>query len=221
MFYKYIIRLTIPLVIILVFQIIMQYGFKTPYNYGNIYIDLILGALAVKALMDKRFYIKLLSLIPLLLGILSFFFYALGDYAFAEYYPYYLRMQYWWYSIALIILFYLSYPLSKKVMNMMSLDASLYNGSNIERMIVNTLSVCFLMLVTIFQWIIGYILTINESPFTIFYDYGLQTYALFSGALILLYSGLRGYNAKWFKYFSYAYYPIHIIVIYGLFALIS
>jgi len=40
---------------------------------------------------------------------------------------------------------------------------------------------------------------------------------MISGALILLYNGRRGYNAKWFQYGSYLYYPLHIVALIVIF----
>ena len=45
---------------------------------------------------------------------------------------------------------------------------------------------------------------------------GIQNAAMIAGAFILLYSGKRGYNAKWFQYGSYLYYPIHLLVVFGI-----
>lgn len=40
-----------------------------------------------------------------------------------------------------------------------------------------------------------------------------QSFALFSLVFIWLYNGEKGYNAKWFKYFCYAFYPLHMLAI--------
>ena len=42
---------------------------------------------------------------------------------------------------------------------------------------------------------------------------GMESWSIFSAIIILLYNGKRGYNAKWFVYSAYAYYPVHIIII--------
>ena len=41
-----------------------------------------------------------------------------------------------------------------------------------------------------------------------------QGLALIALIPIWLYNGTRGYNAKWFKYFCYAFYPVHFAVLY-------
>ena len=47
-----------------------------------------------------------------------------------------------------------------------------------------------------------------------------QIYSLFAFIPILFYSGKRGYNAKWFQYGAYIYFPAHLIIIYLIFALL-
>ena len=48
----------------------------------------------------------------------------------------------------------------------------------------------------------------------------LQLFAILAGVFILLYSGLRGYNKKWFQYGSYIYYLLHMLIIGVIFYLI-
>lgn len=41
-----------------------------------------------------------------------------------------------------------------------------------------------------------------------------EGFALFALIPIWLYNGKKGYNAKWFKYFCYSFYPAHIFILY-------
>ncbi len=41
----------------------------------------------------------------------------------------------------------------------------------------------------------------------------LQIYALLSVPFMLLYNGKKGNFPKWFKYFYYAFYPLHIVLL--------
>lgn len=43
-----------------------------------------------------------------------------------------------------------------------------------------------------------------------------EGFALFALIPIWLYNGTKGYNAKWFQYFCYAFYPAHILILYLL-----
>ena len=76
---------------------------------GIIFLDLLLGAVAVYCLMNKKWYIKLLALLPLAYGVASYFAMAFDDcgcYGQVLWFPYFLRTQYGWYGIAMIIGFY-------------------------------------------------------------------------------------------------------------------
>ena len=42
---------------------------------------------------------------------------------------------------------------------------------------------------------------------------GLQTYGLLSLFLVIPYDGTRGYDKKWWRYFNYLYYPVHIAIL--------
>lgn len=221
-FKKYIFNLSIIGVAVLIAQIVMEYGLKISINQGNIFLDLILGAIAVKCLMDKRIWIKLIALLPVGFGILSFAFYGfeqVGNPIF-HYFPYFLRAQYYWYSIGLIILFYLSYVISKWLFNNTSsitgLDYEMVKDGKLYRFVTNSISALFVVVLTILLYVSSFFL---ESDF-IFWDIGLQNFALISGALLLFYNGKRGYNNNVFKYGCYLYYPLHILIVYGLVYLI-
>ena len=224
-FGKYMLRLGIVGTLVLIAQIVLEYGVGFTVLQGNIFIDLIWGAIAVKCLMNKNNWIKLIAIVPILIGIASYIFFSLEE-AFnpvAYYFPYYLRSQYSLYAIILIVGFYIAYLLARVYFRAMNLNYELYENSNYDRMVKNILCILMLTVVTVIHYVMNVYVMPNFSndyiDFT-FANFALQTYAIISGAFILLYSGNRGYNAKWFKYFSYAYYPLHILVIYGLFALI-
>ncbi len=220
-FGKYIFRMGIIGTLVLIAQIVMKYGMNFEIYQGNIFIDLILGALAVKALMDKRVWIKVLAIFPLLIGIASFFMFAMDrTYTFTQFFPYYLRTQYDFFAIALIIGFYLSYPLAKSMLKIIGLQPDLYQGTNIERMTINCFSVAFLIIIATLYWGIGFFLMSNNTPFEVYWNIDAQNYCMIAGAFILLYSGKRGYNASWFQYGSYVFYPLHLVLIYLVFYII-
>jgi hypothetical protein len=222
-FKRYILSMASVGTLVLIAQVVMDYGMGMKIEQGNIFIDLILGALAIKCLMNKKIWVKLLSLLPLGYGVLSFVFYCFqsAKYPIASYFPYYLRCQYYWYSIVLIILFYLSYLIAKWIINATSYKTNLYyemlKGSPLYRFLVNSISALMLVVVTLGLYGTSYIL----EPKFIFWDAGMQNYAIFSGALLLLYSGKRGYNSKWFQYGCYLYYPLHLLALYGIALLLT
>ena len=114
-----------------------------------------------------------------------------------------------------------SVPLAPFFMKMFHMDPEVFKGTNMERLAINVVSVCLFVVIAVSYYLFGMWLTFNElGHFGVFWDYGQQNYMLISQAFVLLYSGLRGYNAKWFRYGQYLYYPLHILLIYGIFALI-
>jgi hypothetical protein len=48
---------------------------------------------------------------------------------------------------------------------------------------------------------------------------GAQTYAVFAGYFIYHYQGDKGNPPPWFQTFSYLYYPLHFIGLYGIYLL--
>ena len=192
-------------------------------DYGIIFLDLLLGALAVYLLMQKKWYIKLLALLPLAYGVLSYIansIEACNCYQ-VLWLPFFLRAQYGWYGIALIMGFYLAFILTKLFISItsqkMMVPVESYDGSDLERNALNIISALMLVIITILFFYI------NEftPPNYVFVDYHLQLYAMIAGAFILLYNGARGYNKKWFQYGCYLYYVIHIPLLAAIFFLIN
>ena len=192
-------------------------------NEGNIFLDLLLGAVAIYLLRQDKWYIKLLAILPIAFGIASFIATTLescGCHGHILWFPFFLRTQYGWYGIVLIVCFYFAHYFSniflKYHSSLTGISLDLYKGSNIERNTLNIISVLFLALVNILFYIVGRIMPANY----VYWDLEMQLFAIASGAFILLYNGLRGYNKKWFQYGSYLYYPIHMVILYLIFAFI-
>ena len=190
---------------------------------GVIFIDLLLGATAAYCLKQKKWYIKVLVILPLLYGIASFIATALescGCHGHILWFPYFMRTQYGWYAILMCILFYLVIPLSDLFISYLSNQTGIakenYKGTNIERHIINIISVLMLAVATLLLYFVGKMM---PSKY-IFWMIELQLFAIFAGAFILLYNGKRGYNKKWFQYGSYLYYPLHMAILYLIFSLL-
>ena len=60
----------------------------------------------------------------------------------------------------------------------------------------------------------GYSYPIDIAGYT--YYFPQQGFALLSLIFIWLYNGKQGYHAKWFKIFCYAFYPLHMLILYIL-----
>ncbi len=220
---KYILRLSIFALLISIFLGICYFikDYRSLADNGNIFIDLLLGATMIYLLKQDNKYIKPLSIMPLLIGILSFTLkaYEKGNDAIVYWYPSFLRLQYDWISIAYLGLFYFSYLIVKYVWERKTnTTISTIEGTSYWRFQVNITIVLALIIVSLFHYASSYLFP-NTS--FIFWDRNSQLLSIFSGALILLYNGKRGYNAKWFQYGCYLYYPLHLILLAGIFYLTS
>ena len=192
-------------------------------DQGIIFLDLLLGATAVFCLRQNKWYIKILAILPLAFGVASFIATALescGCHGLILWFPYFMRTQYGWYAILMCIAFYFAIPLSNLFISYLSgmtgIDKENYKGSNIERNAINIISVIMLAVVTLGFYGLAMLMPTKY----VFWDPQMQLFAIVSGAFILLYNGLRGYNKKWFQYGSYLYYPLHMAVLYLIFSLL-
>lgn len=219
---KYLLRLGIMATIIATAMIVIEYapifdGFSMR-SEGNIYIDLLLGALAVYLLRNKRPVIKLLAILPIGISILSFFVKCLESTGTVviHWFPFFLNTQYFFYGVGMIVLFYVVHYFKNMFLQYYSeksgIDVPSLEGTNVERYSLNIFSFGVVTILTVLLFVI----TLVIPPDWVFWDRGIQNAAIIGGAFLLLYSGKRGYNAKWFQYGSYLYYPIHLLVIYGI-----
>ena len=191
---------------------------------GNIFIDLLLGALAVFLLRQNKWYIKILALLPLAFSVYTFIGTSLewcGCYGHILWCPFFLRGQYNWVTVLLIILFYVAHLLKdlfiKYHSGLTGIDVENYKDSNLERHVLNIFSVIMIAIVFVLQYVVGLLM----PPQFVSWMLKLQLMAIASGAFILLYNGRRGYNKKWFQYGSYLYYPLHLVLIYLVFMLLG
>ena len=216
---KYMLRLGIMATIISIIFIVLEYSrsfteFATLLRAGNIFLDLSLLALTIYLLKHPNWKIKLLTLLPIAFSILSFMvkMYETAGPMDIHWFPAFVTLQYDWLTIGLGLAFFASYYAANLYINatysITSLDIETWKQNGNYRLLVNVFAI---FLATIVH--IGFYLTAYAWPDGVFWDYQIQLYAIFSGAFILLYSGKRGYNAKWFQYGSYLYYLIHLGII--------
>lgn len=223
-FKKYCLRLGIALLCVAGALLFVEYiplfdGFSVR-NEGNIFVDLLLGAVAVYFLNDKRWWVKLLALLPI--G------YAVGS-SFAMMYecvqcgsevwivPFFIRTQYSFYGILLIVGFYCANLLGDLYIKIVTKDS--FKGTIYERTAKNILAIALLVFINLlFYFAIDY--RVIDPALVNYMDIDLQILSCLAGIFIFFYSGKRGYGASWFKYGCYLYYAIHMIIVYGLFAII-
>ena len=190
---------------------------------GIIFVDLLLGAVAIFCLRQKKWYFKILAILPLAYGVASFIASSLEACGcqIIHWFPYFLRTQYDWFAILLIILFYVAHLLTDLFLryqsNMTGLPIESYRDGNLERNALNIISVAMLALASALYYICGKMMPSQYID----WDLEMQLFAIVSGVFILLYNGRRGYNKKWFQYGSYLYYPVHMVIIYLIFMLVA
>lgn len=223
---KYILRLSSMALIILIAQIIMEFGFHYSLYQGNIFIDLTLGALMIYALKQKNSWIKALALLPLIYGVISFvlfgYEYSTNNKIMVWWLPYFLRSQYFFLSFLFMLGFYFSYVIINSYYRSrqkeIGIDLDYIKTTSQYRLAVNVIMAAFLAVIVIAVYLLcEYVIPMEY----VFFDNACQSYAIIAGAFILLYSGKRGYNAKWFEYGCYLYYPLHLVVLYAIFYLIT
>ena len=190
---------------------------------GNIFIDLLLGALAVYCLKQEKWYFKIIAIVPVGLSVASFISTSLeacSCYGHVYWYPFFLRGQYDWLGVLLIVGFYFAHYMKdvfvKIHSNTTGIAVENYKDSNLERLVLNIFSVMVLVIVCILFYIVGELMEPKYVPWM----NDVQLFAMFSGVFILLYNGRRGYNKKWFQYGSYFYYPVHLIILYAIFLIL-
>jgi len=214
---NYAIRLLILLVItsaaLIVLPFLSNSLKQVAYSSGNIFFDLLFSVLCVWILDSDNKKIKPLIALPIAYSIFSFVVVKLEGCACNGYYDWFpacLRMQYSIYAILLSIGFYYSSRFSERYEN--ELDDE---SAQKKQLVSNLLSIATIVLVTALMIGVNYIF---GDKYTTIID-AIQSYAIISGVFVLFYNGRRGYNAKWFRILSYAYYPLHLLVI-ALFCLV-
>lgn len=216
---KYLLRLGIVASIISVPFIIFTFSnvfsnFVFIYRHGNIFIDLLLTAIAIYCIKHPNIKIKLITLLPIAYSILSFVVKGIETSNTIEihWFPYFISMQYDWVSVILGLGFYFCYKFGDYFLDYLQdksgIEKSIWVDNGSYRVIVNLFSLLVCSAVIVFQFAFVYI-----WPTGVFWDASIQLYALLSGALVLFYNGKRGYNAKWFRYVTYIYYPLHLLLI--------
>ena len=212
---KYFIRLGLLALVFFIGQLF--YYFFVSKNMTGMYspvIDLLLTASAVYFLKRKD-KLSFLAIIPIAWAILVL---VVKNYEFThltsiKWVPFFLRPDYTIYGPLLGIGFYYSFVLAPVFLKSNEGTKNLV-GTTFEQTTVNVMATIVLVTLTTL------IIFIDVNAMHTYFSMPWQIYSLFAFVPILFYSGKRGYNAKWFQYGCYFYFPVHLIIIYLIFALI-
>ena len=221
---KYLLRLLLLHLLITAAQLLAPYFFHIDLsNAANPFADLLLLGLLLWALSSKGWY-KLLALLPLGVLILC---YAVSVYEVYNdvtvyWWPFSLRPAYSMLGLFFALGFYYSPKIAifaaHKVNQSMGISDETFLEIPSGRRLINTLNFAFLLSTMLLFWCISYI-GMTSTGFSPFDPFGMrvESWGILAGVLLLLYRGDRGYDAKWFRYFEYAFYPLHIVILYLIF----
>ena len=177
---NYLLRLGMMATIIAIAQLVIYYApaFKgiNLRPYGNIFMDLLLGGLGVLLLKQKKWYLQILAIIPFLLGFAAFIAYSLeqGENILIHWFPFFIRPQYHFYSIGMIILFYVGHIFKNMFLNYYSNNSGIpvesLKDTQVERKAYNVIA----MGILIFWILIFYLVGCMIPPEWITWDVGVQ-----------------------------------------------
>jgi hypothetical protein len=176
---------------------------------GNIFIDLSLAALAMILLKEKSWILKPLGLLPVAYVIWT---------SFEPNVPNFLRADYGLYGLIMMLIFFFTYSkvIQQKLTTMMRLNNSHDNNYIFASVALLMMHVVWYIIELLVNQGMpsGGLLATYLSRFV-----GAQTYAVVASYFIYSYRGDKGNAPSWFQLFSYAYYPLHFIGLYGIYLL--
>lgn len=170
---------------------------------GCVLTTFVFGGLIIYCLEKLKGWYKLLSIIPLTISFLSGF----------NFFP--LRMQYGVYGIMTILIFYFAKVLTQflsKTISHYGMDYDEYvkspNFQLFYHLVSASIFIAFNMILTHFNKEFNLFFTANDVYMPI------QSYSVLVCPFLLLYNGKRGYNAKWFQYGCYLFFPLQFVLLY-------
>lgn len=207
---KYLLRLFIMFLMVTLGIAFVNYVLKIELGVdGNIFTTLFLGALLIYLLRLKNKYSLLAIIVCVFIIILQF-----------PFIPNCIAPEYGLYGIGLILLYYLGSEVaemqSKFKSENLGIDFASYKLTTFyqeDKNIMNIVAIIFINL-------IFYIVSILFPQFYTNYEMVIQSFSVISIIFLLMYNGNRGYSAKWFRVFNYIFYPLHLIIIFGIILLI-
>lgn len=218
---KYLLRLFYMLIGIFIAQIFIYY-FYTKDAGANPFIDLVINGLFIYFVTkkDKKKYFAILPLLFVLFSTTITFLEILNTSNNFAWFPPYLRMGYSLFGFLLTIAFYFAYPFAKKIILAKEIEnesISIQELNNVPnyRFLVNLVMAISLFVLNVIVWFLANI----HKSLDLYYA-NIQTWSLLAAFLIIFYNGRQGYNAKWFRIFTYLYFPIHIALITLIFVIL-
>jgi hypothetical protein len=212
---RYLLRLMIMTITIAVAMAVLQ-AMNMSLLAGNIFIDLTMAALTMTAFIQKPFWQKALGVLPL-----GYYWYASQTPSL----PAYLRPDYGLYGLILFGVFFGALVVlpSWRRRRLRAKDINLADPYLLPESPYQIASHAFMFLHIL--WYIIYVVSLSVLPgqpaivLWLGRYAGAQSYALLSGLILLFYHGEKGKAQRWFQLFSYLYYPLHFVGLYGIYLL--
>ena len=213
-FAKYFSRICILALCFLVGQLFYYFAVDKNAALVSPAVDLVLTSLCVY-LLKRNDKFSFLAILPFGLAVLSLIArnIELSQARPVEWLPFFFRADYTIFGPILGIGFFYSNHLARLFLNSKE-ETKTFIGTSYERTAINIISASMLILLTVLFTFI------DQHARMKLYSIPWQAYALFAFIPILFYSGKRGYDAKWFKYGCYIYFPMHLIIIFLIFSLL-
>lgn len=226
---NYILRLAILWAVIFIIQFIVNTTnvFGLEMLNAQAFTDLLCYALFIY-LIEKKGWWKALAILPAGFVILSYIMQASEIYAAANnmtsvwttYIPEWARCAYSLFGFLMFLGMYYGPKIANRILASMekkeNVDMSAYKEGRKFQGLVNTIAITSIVFVTVIFWALAYFVPSIDPYFSILP----QSYCILACLFIAFYNGEKGYGAKWFKYGSYLYYPLHLALIGIIFGLI-
>ncbi len=173
------------------------------FIFQNIFLTLGAGA-SLLVYFEKKAWRKVYYLIPFIIAVtLNILALNVGIYSLLIY-----AGDYGNYGLLLIVGFYVTFILTKKLLAKYNIDpADVTTPAFVEPQVIMNSAVSIFLLIYTF---IYYVLDIYSLTT---FDVGMQSFAIITIPLLMFYSGKLGYTSKAWQTIYYVFFPLHIIII--------
>ena len=232
---KYLLRIGSLLLGMLLVEAFLMYVLQLVEFQGNPFLDLFLCGLVLYFLSflekeGKKKFFALFALFPIAyLGIsygVVLYEHINKGFVSVIWFPEFIRANYNIFGLFLAVGFYYANKIADLMANknaeLMGASIEEYKESYYYRKSINILLTIVLLVVVILFYGVSYLST---DPATGYRPYdtlnmSYQSYCLLIAPLLYFYNGKRGKDSKNIRLFNYLYFPMHLVLIFGVFALI-
>lgn len=222
---NYVLRFAVLWGLITAAEIVLYFIEPSLAIAGQAFTDLLCYALFIYLIEHKNKPIRILALLPLGYMILSYSCDVSEWYAaihgqvsmWSQFLPGFLRGGYTIYGFLMFLGIYYAPVIVdwfyKKTIGDMKEEMKEWTSGPKYQGLVNMLASTSIIAFTLIFWLFQKSTGIGNLGMDT------QSWCVLSCILIYFYNGKRGYDAKWFRWFEYLFYPVHLILIFGVFTL--